>query len=339
MKRTIPRLLSSAPLLALALAMAAQQTADPNFDPRVPRPAYKENGPEVLFDEAHQNFHTADGRYKPFADLIRSDGYVITPNKEKFSAQSLWSYDILIIANAAGGQGLEAFGKPAFTEEECAAVREWVRGGGALLLITDHPPFGAAAEALARAFGAEMGGGTVADPNHADPEAGNDGVLVFSRENGLLADHPITHGRDPDEHVSLVTTFSGQSVRGPEGSVALLRLAETAVEIPPASPEQLREARERARAQAAASGGMVRVQMPRGEARPAGGRAQGVAFTFGEGRVVILGEAGMLSAQILRGPPAQALGKEEILMGMNKPGSDNRQFALNVMRWLSRLLN
>jgi hypothetical protein len=45
------------------------QVADPNFDASVNKPAYKRNGPRVLFDEAHNNFHTATGRYKPFADL------------------------------------------------------------------------------------------------------------------------------------------------------------------------------------------------------------------------------------------------------------------------------
>lgn len=317
----------------------AQQLADSNFDASVARPAYKENGPRVLFDEAHLNFHTADGRYKPFADLVRSDGYRITANKEKFSAETLQGYDILIIANAVGAPGVEAHGKPAFTEEECAAVREWVRAGSTLLLITDHPPFGNAAAPLANVFGANVGSGTVTDPKHADPEAGNEGVLVFSRENELLADHAITRGRDADEQVTRVMTFTGQSVQGPEGSVALLRLSDSALEIPPASLEQMREARERARREARSSGGMARVQIPRGDARPAGGRAQGVAFTFGEGRVVILGEAGMLSAQIIRGPAAQAMGKEEIVMGMNRPGIDNRQFALNLMHWLSRLLD
>ena len=26
-----------------------------------------------MIDEAHRNFHTADGRYRPFAELLRSD--------------------------------------------------------------------------------------------------------------------------------------------------------------------------------------------------------------------------------------------------------------------------
>jgi hypothetical protein len=79
----------------------AQQVADPNFDARVAHPAYAKNGPQVLFDETH-NFHTASGRYKPFADLITNDGYQITPNKQKFSAETLKGFHILVISNALG---------------------------------------------------------------------------------------------------------------------------------------------------------------------------------------------------------------------------------------------
>src|SRR5205814_8458804 len=80
----------------------AQQVADPNFDAKVAHPAYAKNGPKVLFDEAHNNFHTASGRYKPFADLITNDGYQVTPNKQKFSPQTLKGFDLLIISNALG---------------------------------------------------------------------------------------------------------------------------------------------------------------------------------------------------------------------------------------------
>ncbi len=62
----------------------------------------------------------------------------------------------------------------------------------------------------------------------------------------------------------------------------------------------------------------------------AAGRAQGVALKFGKGRVIVLGEAGMLSAQVV--------GQERRPFGMNRPGIDNRQLALNIMHWLSGLL-
>src|SRR5436190_13578292 len=112
----------------------AQQVADPTFDAKVAHPAYPKNGPRVLFDEAHNNFHTASGRYKPFADLITNDGYQVIPNKEKFRPQSLQGYDILVISNAFGSSvpGSKERGDPAFTKEECQAVRDWVQAGGSL---------------------------------------------------------------------------------------------------------------------------------------------------------------------------------------------------------------
>src|SRR5690348_2249087 len=86
--------LVAAATILLVSIVPAQQIADPNFDTRVANPAYAKNGPKVLFDEAHNNFHTAGGRYKPFADLITNDGYQVTPNKNKFIPQSLKGFDI-----------------------------------------------------------------------------------------------------------------------------------------------------------------------------------------------------------------------------------------------------
>ncbi len=58
----------------------------------------------------------------------------------------------------------------------------------------------------------------------------------------------------------------------------------------------------------------------------AAGRCQGLAFVHGKGRVVVLGEAGVLSAQFMaNGQP----------FGMNDPGNDSRQLSLNIMHWLS----
>jgi hypothetical protein len=67
-----------------------------------------------------------------------------------------------------------------------------------------------------------------------------------------------------------------------------------------------------------------------GKTKSAAGRAQGIALRFGKGRVVVLGEAGMMSAQLA--------GPDKRKFGMNRPGIDNRQLALNIMHWLSGLL-
>jgi hypothetical protein len=66
-------------------------------------------------------------------------------------------------------------------------------------------------------------------------------------------------------------------------------------------------------------------------ATPAAGRAQAVALTIGTGRIVVVGEAGMFSAITLKQPSGA-----DLKVGMNLPGNDDKQFALNVLHWLSQ---
>ena len=75
-------------------------------------------------------------------------------NKEPFTSEVLNGKKILVIANAKGPAG-KAKVSP-FTIEECNNIRKWVEKGGALLLITDHYPFGGAVENLAYAFNVEF---------------------------------------------------------------------------------------------------------------------------------------------------------------------------------------
>lgn len=299
-------------LAALASPSAAQQVPDTTFDTRVAHPAYATQHPRVLFDEAHHNFHTASGRYRAFAELIRHDGYEAVPNAQPFTAKSLVGFQVLVIANALGHDNMAdtAAAHPAFTDAEDDAVRDWVQAGGALLLIADHVPMGAAAQGLARRFGVDMSNAVTVDTSKVYHSADNPSLLVFSRENGLLGHHPITLGRDSTERLRRVVTFTGQSLEGPEGSVSILQLSPTARDIIAPS---------------------LQAAMSSNESRPAAGRSQGLALAFGKGRVVVMGEAAMLSAQLA--------GPQRVPMGMNAPGSDDRQLALNIMRWLTRALN
>lgn len=290
--------------LLLALSASAQRIPDPEFDTTVERPAYRLRHPKVVIDEAHSNFHTAEGRYKPLAEMLRSDGYRVLRGTRKFDRRSLEGVRVLVISNATAPDATDEASGPAFTEEECDAVRDWVRAGGSLLLIADHTPYGSAAENLAKRFGVDMGKGTVFDPEHGPKE--DPTVLTFSRENGLLGSHPLLRG------LELVVAFTGQSLGVPEGAAALLKLGPAAKEAQ--SVQELQSS----------------------TGRPVGGRAQGVALTFGKGRVVMMGEAAMFSAQLIRfeheGKPM------EFKMGMNVPGNDDRQLALNIFHWLSGLL-
>ena len=77
------------------------------------------------------------------------------------------------------------------------------------------------------------------------------------------------------------------------------------------------------------TGSDVRITMEYGAAGSAKGRAQGIALEVEKGRIVVLGEAGMLRAQTER---------RDQRVGMNVPGYDDRQLAINIMHWLSRIL-
>jgi hypothetical protein len=61
------------------------QIADPNYVPTVPNPSYAPStGPKVAVDTTHDNFHSIDGRYRPFADLLAADGYLVEAWTEPF---------------------------------------------------------------------------------------------------------------------------------------------------------------------------------------------------------------------------------------------------------------
>jgi hypothetical protein len=291
----------------------AQQVADSTFDTRVAHPAFVTRHPRVLFDEAHHNFHTSTGRYRAFAGLVTHDGCVVTPGTQPFAAASLAGYDLLVIANALGSDRMSdsTASRPAFTEPECDAVRDWVRAGGSLLLIADHVPMGSAARVLAARFGVDMRDGVTIDTSATHFEQMNPSLLLYSRGNGLLRDHPITRGRDSTERVDRVLTFTGQSLAGPKGSVAFLALSPQALDLIVPSLQ-------------------AAMKTSPDQGVSAAGRAQGIALEFGRGRVVVLGEAAMLSAQVT--------GPNRVPIGMNVPGSDDRQLALNIVRWLARLL-
>src|SRR3990170_2961644 len=168
----------------LSTVLLGQQVPDSAFRPPVESPAYAlGTGPVLLIDEAHSNSHTSTGGYFPFAELLRRDGYVITASPGLVTAEAIRGASVLVTANA----------RQPFTVAEVAVLRDWVRAGGAVLLIVDHPPFVEATTSLAEAFGIRLRNAIAS------------GRLVFRRSDGTLADHPITSGIDS------VATFTGSS--------------------------------------------------------------------------------------------------------------------------------
>ncbi|MVM35686.1 hypothetical protein GO755_37070 [Spirosoma sp. HMF4905] len=289
--------------VVLLYSCQASQKADIDYNTSVSAPFYTSNSPQVLFDEAHFNLHTTQGTFKPFVTLITHDGCKVTPNLAPFTADLLDQYSLLIIANAKGGLHDDK-AADAFTDKECKSVSDWVKKGGALLLITDHHPFGMAAQKLAAAFGVQMGGGTVNDSANFDKTQLWKDQLEFTKTNKLLAAHPINKG------LNRVVTFTGQSLKGDSLAKPILRLGSTATE---ARPDSIWEA-----------DGLTYTRF----ADPVSvvGWSQALSIDYGAGRVVMLGEAACLSAQV------DEKGEK---FGMNVPGNDNRQFILNIIHWLT----
>ncbi len=299
------------PLALVGCAAGSLQVADLEFQPHIESPAFLPGeGPVVLIDEAHFNFHTAQGRYKPFAELLRRDGYVVRSLVSQFTAESLAVAEILVISNAVNEDDTEELPTAsAFEAFEVTAVEMWIEQGGALLLIADHMPWPGAAEELAARFGLLFINGYALD---AETGAGG---MTFRRSDGSLRSHAITNGRRPEERIESVRTFVGQAFRSNPGtSIEPLLVLRDGTEV--VLPE-------------------VAGQFSEGTPRVAAvGWLQGAVLRHGSGRVAAFGEAAMFSAQV------SGSGEQRFLMGMNNPNaSENPQFLLNVMHWLSGRLD
>jgi hypothetical protein len=297
-----------------------RQIADTAFHVTVARPAFARKPLRVMFDEAHHNFHTPRGSYRPFVELLERDGCIVTAGSQDLTRSYLTNFDLVVIANAVGddlaaGTAASVI-RPAFTRKEVEAVHGWVHAGGRLLLIAGHTPFGEAAAVLARRFGVDMGRGYALDRTLMLAGQESPFVMEFKRGSGTLGHHPIMQGRDPSEQIMRVIAFTGQSLRGPKASTPLLRLSRDAFDLPSsaqAAPED--------------------VERIRRQALPAADRSVVVALVVGQGRVVVVGEPGMLTAEIIIEPD-----REPQRIGMNVAATDNAQFALNIIRWLAGVL-
>jgi hypothetical protein len=254
--------------------------------------AFADDRPTIAVDDAHGTASARSGFLEPLTDLLASDGERVVPFADSFAA-----IDVLVVSADGHRIGVR----------EADLVRDWVRGGGSLLLAAAAPASVDDGERLAARFGVEAGGGRVFDRVSGGAITT---ALEFSRSNARLGDHPILRGRGRTEQVARVRTAAGQSLGVPRGAASLLKLSATARE---AMTRDDLESEEFAARQEAGIAGSFSV--------PVGGRAQAVALSFGKGRLVVLGDPYLLSAP-----------------GLAVADADNRQFALNVIHWLSRRL-
>jgi hypothetical protein len=308
------RILSVVVMAAMfGATVAAQQPPDEEFRFPIANPAYAPGtGPRVCMDVAHHNFQSAarnPGAYQPFDELVRSDGYRVQPFVREFTAESLAECDLLVIAGATADANVPdwAFPHPsAFAREELEALHGWIRQGGGLLLIADHAPNPGSAADLGTLLGVVMVNGYARLGPGPYPD-------VFSRRGGHLSQHAILRGRDEAERVDAIASFVGHAFHGSREWSPLLRFGPESFAWVPLSfnfSELSRELR-------------PQFSIP--------GWLHAAARKLEKGRVVWLGEVSICTA--LR------LGDERRPIGMNHPlAAQNAQFCLNVMRWLSGLL-
>jgi hypothetical protein len=296
------------------------QQADPDFIPKNVKQTFSNvDSPKVLIDEAHNNFHTASGRYKAFQQVLVSDGHTVKPNRKSFTLNGLKNTEILVVANALDTNRLDwtpPF-KDAFQETEVQAIKQWVSDGGSLLLIADHIPFPKAAESLSKAFGFEFSNG------HVDK-------ALFRMNDGSLAKHEVTKSStelnvniqlnvfndisDPNppesDFLKQVKTFGGSAFIPPQNAQSILTLGGWAFSRTPEIPFQ------------------IKAETPK---IPMDGWSQGAILEFGNGRVAVFSEAMMFTSQLYV-PTGEKMGL------VSRGAEDNEQFLLNIMHWLSGVI-
>ncbi|WP_157082660.1 hypothetical protein [Sphingomonas asaccharolytica] len=205
---------------ALATALAnpampalAQQVVDPDADTKVANPAFATGkGPVVMVDSGHDERQTLATDYAPFGALLTHDGYVVRDFDQPISAASLAKSDVLVIVDPVNPKDPPKAPKyqstSAFTSQEIATIADWVKGGGALLMIADHPPYAGGLRALAASFGFDI---EMYAAQHVPKEE------FFSFANGGLVDGPLTRG------LPQIQTFYGAAFTAPAAATPLLR--------------------------------------------------------------------------------------------------------------------
>lgn len=289
-------------------SLFSQQIADTSYKPIIHNPAYDfGKGSIIKIDEAHSNFHTKTGRYLPFAQLLERDGYVVKEFKKEFTASSLSQCKILVISNAINPQNREQWANPtlsAFSKSEIQHVFNWVKNGGSLFLIADHMPFAGAAESLAAVFDIEFQNGFAFNETSENTD-------LFQFNDSTLVSSTITNGRFDSEKVKSVRSFTGQAFPCPETYTPIAKMSKGSYQLYPDTAWRFHEDTKLVKTDSWCQ----------------------IAYTkFGQGKIVVSGEAAMFSAQLA--------GPNQIKSGMNSENAkENFQLLLNIIHWLDGLIN
>lgn len=288
--------------ICVGLSLFAQPQIDTAFRVQISKPLFSEGkGPKILVDEAHNNLHKKDGGLFAFSRMMERDGATVLANKKKFSAAALQDTDLLIIVNAMHDSNVQNWQNPspsAFTRKEIAALEEYVKNGGSLLLVADHMPLGGSVQELASSFGVKWSNSFAMQNGNPWPPS------EFTRSDRTLLSSPVTDSSEFSRRVMSIASFTGSAFKAPDSATPFMVFDESHALLYPEVAWSFSK---------------------KTKNESASGWLQGACMTYGQGRIVLLGEAAMITTQIR--------GKTKI--GMNSPDApENAQLALNIFRYL-----
>lgn len=269
-------------------------------------PAFaSQQGPRLLIHRAVSPY-VQRGSFEPFKILAESDGFQVAYLNEPVTSANLAGTDLFIIANAytrnyKNYSTLEA--PSVYTDDEIAMLVEWVKKGGSMLILADHSPFAGGTIQLANAFGFTYMTGIAISKNSLSERINSH--IDFTKENKLLAEHPITDGSSGRKPISHFYAFEGQAIIPPSQATSILTIPSYFETLLGFDPE---------------------VDFYSSPRLDSGGLSQGATLEFGNGRLMIMGETGGFTAQIIDGIAGT---------GFEEPVADeNKEFVLAALRWL-----
>ena len=288
----------------------SQQIIDSSFTYNIKKPAYPLNkGPIIYIDEYHNNDMSLSNKMFPLIEVLKNDGYRIHPFNWSLNESSLENVKLLVIIGALHKTNVNNWKLPtpsAFSDVEIEIVLSWIKEGGDLLLVADHMPFPGAVKRLSSRLGVDWYNGFVIDSI-------NWGMSIFSTREGTLKNHSLLKGRFPDEKVDWVATYYGSGFKLKDTTITGLFSFDNSNIV----SYQTQEAwKMYSYTPTTASNKLF----------------QAATLTYGKGRVAIIGEASLFSAQLV--------GKDKNPVGINfQNNNQNLQFVLNLFHWLSRVID
>ena len=256
-------------------------------------------GAVVAIDKAHNNFHTLDGRFAAFGNLLRADGYIVKDFDSELTTQKLNNINILVISNSLNIRNANGdWSKPtpsAFTPGEISALNTWVKNGGSLLLIADHMPMPGAVLELAATFGITFENGFAFDSCKRPIE-------YFTKADKTLSNTVFT------SKIDSVVNFTGSAFKVAGKVTPIITLDQHYNIQYPDTAWKFNATTKTVSAK---------------------GFLQLATVKYGKGKIVVSAEASMFSAQLA--------GKEKRPMGFNHPAAKyNCPLILNLFHWFDK---